>query len=103
MLLLAYAWAFIIRGYKYLSNNEEKLDSLFEVLEKIIFRAKLINSRANIQERLNQILLSFEGDVVVLNEEVKNKLNLAGYWSDETMKNTLNGSMYGNNVLHHLL
>lgn len=101
--LPAYAWAFIIRGYKYLENDKEKLDFLFDILEKIIFRAKLINSRANIQERLNEILLSFEGDVISLNESVKNKLNWAGYWSDETMKNTLNSSMYGNNVLHHLL
>ncbi|CEN46607.1 conserved hypothetical protein [Capnocytophaga canis] len=97
-----YAWAFIIRGYRYITD-EKSLAELFQVLEKIIFRAKLINSRANIQERLNPIMVSFQGDVKKLNENVKNKLNEAGYWSDATMENFLVGWMYGNNVLDYLL
>lgn len=98
----AYAWAFIIRGYKYITDKKS-LSELFQILEKIIFRAKLINSRANIQERLNHIMLSFEGDVDKLNDSVKNKLNEVGYWSDTTMENFLAGWMYGNKVLNYLL
>lgn len=100
--LPAYAWAFIIRGYKYI-DSEFDLSLLFQILEKVIFRAKLINSRANIQERLNEIMVKFKGDVEKLNEEIGNKLNEAGYWSDATMENFLNGWMYGNKILNYLL
>ena len=100
----AYAWAFIIRGYKYIGNNQTKLSELFQILEKIIFRAKLINSRANIQERLNDIMRNFEGDLISLNNDIKNKLNNAGYWSDTAMKSVLDsGNMYNNQVLNYLL
>lgn len=100
----AYAWAFIIRGYKYIGNNQTKLSELFQILEKVIFRAKLINSRANIQERLNDIMRNFEGDLISLNNDIKNKLNNAGYWSDTAMKSVLDsGNMYNNQVLNYLL
>jgi hypothetical protein hcinC1_09766 len=100
----AYAWAFIIRGYKYIGNNQIKLSELFQILEKVIFRAKLINSRANIQERLNDIMRNFEGDLISLNNDIKNKLNNAGYWSDTAMKSVLDsGNMYNNQVLNYLL
>ncbi|CEN33051.1 DUF262 domain-containing protein [Capnocytophaga cynodegmi] len=97
----AYAWAFIIRGYKY---NEAGLLELLQTLEKVIFRAKLINSRANIQERLNAILSNFEGDVSQLNKEIKDKLNSEWYWSDANMKEYLDSrNFYGNRILNYLL
>lgn len=100
----AYGWAFIIRGYKYLENNQTELSELFQILEKVIFRAKLINSRANIQERLNDIMRNFKGDLLSLNDDIKNKLNNAGYWSDAAMKSVLDsGNMYNNQVLNYLL
>ena len=100
----AYAWAFIIRGYKYLGNDQTKLSKLFQIIEKIIFRAKLINSRANIQERLNDIMRNFKGDLISLNDDIKNKLNWAGYWSDTVMKSVLDsGNMYNSQVLKYLL
>jgi hypothetical protein hcinC1_09766 len=100
----AYGWAFIIRGYKYLENNQTELSELFQILEKVIFRAKLINSRANIQERLNDIMRNFKGDLLSLNDDIKNKLNNAGYWSDAAMKSVLDsGYMYNNQVLNYLL
>lgn len=100
----AYAWAFIIRGYKYLGNDQTKLSKLFQIIEKIIFRAKLINSRANIQERLNDIMRNFKGDLISLNDDIKNKLNWAGYWSDAVMKSVLDsGNMYNSQVLKYLL
>ena len=100
----AFIYPFIIKGFKFFGDNNNKLNELFKVLEIALFRAKLINSRANIQERLNKILLDFNGDVELLREDVKNKLNEAWYWGDENMENHLNTeNMYGNNVANYLL
>ena len=99
----AYAYPFIIKGYKYLDNKSIELTNLFNILEIIIFRAKLINSRANIQERLNLILQEFTGSIEDLLEKIQTKLNESWYWSDDNTKNYLNGSMYGNKMLHSIL
>lgn len=99
----AYIYPFVIKGYKFFGDDEKKLSILFNLLEIITFRAKLINSRANIQERLNLILLGFEGDLSRLITHVNNKLTETGYWDDNSVKNQLNGGMYGNNVLNYLL
>ncbi len=99
----AFIYPFIIKGYKHFEDDAIKLKMLFNLLEIITFRARLINSRANIQERLNEILLSFSGDLAGLLEKIKNKLNESWYWGDTNTKNYLNGSMYGNNVLNYVL
>lgn len=96
----AYIYPFIIKGYRY---NSSDLPTLFRILEVITFRAKLINSRANIQDRLNEILLSYNGNNAVLSEKITSKLNDTWYWSDTNTKNYLHGGMYGNNVLSYLL
>jgi hypothetical protein len=70
---------------------------------KLSFRSKLINSRANIQERLNKILLEFDGDIDLLRLNIKQKLNETWYWGDINTKNYLMGNMYGNKVLNYLL
>ena len=87
----------------YFGDDNEKLSSLFHLLEVITFRARLINSRANIQERLNISLLEFDGNLGCLLERVKHKLNESWYWGDSNTANYLNGAMYGNNVLNYLL
>lgn len=99
----AFIYPFIIKGYKYYGDDTKKLNELFKVLEMVLFRAKLINSRANIQERLNKILLDFDGDIGTLTENIKNKLNESWYWGDENTENTLYSNMYGNNVVNYLL
>lgn len=99
----AFIYPFVIRGYKHFGDDSKKLNTLFNILEVLTFRAKLINSRANIQERLNLILLNFEGNLISLKQEIKSKLNETGYWSDTNTKNYLNGGMYGNKVLNYLL
>lgn len=99
----AYIYPFIIKGYKYFSDDSAKLSILFRILEIFTFRAKLINSRANIQERLNSILLDFQGDLSNLNIKIRKKLNDDWYWGDTNVKNFLNGNMYGNNVINYLL
>ncbi|MGZ6519980.1 MAG: DUF262 domain-containing protein, partial [Bacteroidia bacterium] len=99
----AFIYPFIIKGYKYFEGDTTKLNTLFSLLEIITFRSRLINSRANIQERLNSILLSFNLDITNLIKEIKNKLNESWYWGDANTKNYLNGAMYGNNVLNYVL
>ncbi|RYY00738.1 HNH endonuclease, partial [bacterium] len=99
----AFIYPFIIKGYRYFGDNPDKLESLFKLLEIITFRSRLINSRANIQERLNNILLSFEGDINSLIVDIKLKLNESWYWSDTNVSNYLDGGMYGNNVINYLL
>ncbi|MGD1820235.1 MAG: DUF262 domain-containing protein [Pleomorphochaeta sp.] len=100
--LPAYIYPFIIKAYKY-NDATTELNKLFKIMEIVIFRAKLINSRANIQDRLNMILMNYEGDNDKLRSEIKEKLNNELYWSDETTKNYLNGNMYANKILNYLL
>ncbi|WP_330111060.1 DUF262 domain-containing HNH endonuclease family protein [Methylophaga thalassica] len=99
----AFVYPFIIKGYKYHEPDSGNLNILFQLLEIVTFRAKLINSRANIQERLNNILVNFDGNLADLLNKIKNKLNESWYWGDANTKNYLNGAMYGNNVLNYLL
>ncbi len=99
----AFVYPFIIKGYKYFEGDVTKLNILFNMLEIVTFRARLINSRANIQGRLNTILLEFNGDLGGLLNQIKNKLNGSRYWSDDKAKKYLNGEMYGNKVLNYIL
>ena len=99
----AFVYPFVIKSYKYFGDDDDKLKTLFKILEVLTFRARLINSRANIQERLNAILLNFKGDLIKLKSDIKKKLNESWYWSDTNTKNYLNGGMYGNKVLNYLL
>ncbi len=99
----AFIYPFIIKGYKYFGNDDTKLNKLFHTLEILTFRAKLINSRANIQERLNAILVEFNGDNEKLVKAIKSKLNESWYWGDENTESYLHGRLYGNKVLNYLL
>ena len=99
----AFVYPFIIKGYKFFGYDDKKLNSLFHILEILTFRARLVNSRANIQERLNLILLNFKGDLNKLISDIKNKLNESWYWGDSNTRNYLNGGIYGNKVLNYLL
>ena len=99
----AFVYPFLIKGMKYLDENSLDMNNLYDVMEKIIFREKLINSRADINSRLNPILKSFKGDVKLLREEVDKTLNEAWYWSDDRVEEFLEGYMCGNGVLKYLL
>ena len=48
-------------------------------MEIVVFRYNLINSRADIIARLNEILLGFKGDVDNLKITLKNKLDESWY------------------------
>lgn len=99
----AFAFPFIIKGYKLLKNDREKIEKLLHLLEIVAFRYYLISSRAEINSRLSDIIRSFDGDLEKLRTTLKNKLNDTWYWRDEKVKELINGYMYRNPVLHYLL
>lgn len=99
----AFVYPFLIKGMKYIDENSTDMDNLYDIMEKLIFRQKLINSRADLNSRLNNILKSFEGDVVWLREEVYQKLNSERHWNDDKVEEFLNGYMSENSVLKYLL
>ena len=99
----AFVYPFLIKGMKYIGENSTDMDNLYDIMEKLIFRQKLINSRADLNSRLNNILKSFEGDVVWLREEVYQKLNSERHWNDDKVEEFLDGYMSENSVLKYLL
>ncbi|MDI9364162.1 MAG: DUF262 domain-containing HNH endonuclease family protein [Flavobacterium sp.] len=99
----AFAYPFIIKGYKYYNDKEDYLNTLYNILEIVVFRYRLINSRADFISRLNEILLGFNGDLDSLKTHFKNKLNEAWYWGDNRVKEYLKGYMYENRILNYLL
>jgi uncharacterized protein with ParB-like and HNH nuclease domain len=99
----AFVYPFIIKGYKYLNKREDDLNTLFNILEVVVFRYRLINSRADFVSRLNEILSGFNGDLEHLKQHFKTKLNDTYFWGDKRTKEFLNGYMYDNAVLHYLL
>ncbi len=99
----AFGYPFLIKGYKYFGDDDIKLNKLFHIMEILIFRYNLMNSRADIIARLNEILLGFSGDVDALCTNLKNKLNDTEYWGDKRASKYLNEWMYQNSVLNYLL
>ncbi|WPU96416.1 DUF262 domain-containing HNH endonuclease family protein [Mucilaginibacter sabulilitoris] len=98
-----FVYPFVIKGYKYLGSDEESLNQLYHILEIVVFRYRLINSRADLISRLNEILGAFKGDLEKLRMNFKNKFNDAWYWGDFRIKQYLDGYMYNSRVLSYLL
>lgn len=97
-----FIYPFFIKGYKYFGNDSEKLSKLFHILEIVVFRYELINSRADIISRLNDILMNFNGDLHKLKNHFHNRFNESYYWGDARFKEYLHGDMY-NNIINYLL
>lgn len=97
----AYIYPFIIKGYKHFGDNKSKLSSLFHILEIVVFRDNLINSRADIYSRLNNVLINFNEDLNALRESFKNRFNDSWYWGDTNVQNYLNGWI-GTRILRYL-
>jgi len=96
-------YPFIIKGYKHLDPQSKEFSDLANLLEILVFRYKLINSRADIYGRINQILQEFSGDTALLAKRFKQKFNEENYWSDLRLRDNLNGFMYDNSVINYLL
>lgn len=82
---------------------KKKLDVLFHILEVLAFRYHLIGSRADLSSRLSDSIREFNGDLLLLRDSVKNKLNEAWYWGDSRVHEFLDGWMYENPMLHYIL
>ncbi|MFC7357099.1 DUF262 domain-containing protein [Jejudonia soesokkakensis] len=98
-----FVYPFVIKGYKFFGDDNKKLNTLYHILEIAVFRYKLINSRADLISRLNEILTAFNGDLETLRTHFKDKFNDAYYWGDDRMYEYLDGYMYKNSVLNYLL
>ena len=94
----SFAYPFFIKGYKNFGNDTDKLNKLFHIFEIVVFRYDLINSRADIISRLNEILNSFNGDLHKLKNHFKDKFNESYYWGDARFSEYLQGNMYNNEV-----
>jgi len=99
----AFAYPFIIKGYKNFDDDEDKLSALFKLLEIVLFRHTIIRSGASINSRLNQILLQYDGDNGELKKNLKVKFNSEHHWSDDRFKTTVNGYMYTTPTVNYLL
>ena len=94
-----FVYPFLIKGYQ----SKESLPKLFKLMEVISFRYKLINSRADIRPRLNDLIRNFNGDVELLSHEMKAKMEDAYYWGNSKLCEVLNGNMYQNNMINYFL
>lgn len=99
----AFVYPFVVKGYKHFGDDDVKLDQLFNLLELVVFRYHLTNSRADIISRLNSILLAFNGDVKALANSLLIKFNEEYHWSNTRVSDVLNGRMYGNSMLNYIL
>jgi len=99
MKLPFFVYPFIIKG----ANNRDSLPKLFSIMEILSFRYKLINSRADIRSRLNELIREYNGDNDALAANMKLKMEEAYYWSDKRFLDILNGSMYQNNMKNYFL
>ncbi|HEY5589556.1 MAG TPA: DUF262 domain-containing HNH endonuclease family protein [Paludibacter sp.] len=98
-----FVYPFLIRGLKYFKNDNCKMDQLFKTMEILSFRYKLINSRSDIVSKLYPALRNFQGDVLILNAEIKKTLNDNWYWSDSRVEEYLNDNMYENSMVNYVL
>ena len=94
-----FVYPFIIKG----ARNKASLPKLFEIMEILSFRYKLISSRADIRGRLNELIRSYDGDNDSLAAGLQEKMNEAYYWGDKKFSEVLNGNMYQNNMINYLL
>ncbi|MBR3149055.1 MAG: DUF262 domain-containing protein [Eubacterium sp.] len=94
-----FVYPFLIKG----ANKRESLPKLFKLMEVLSFRYKLINSRADIRSRLNDLIKDFDGNVDSLAKETQIKMKDAYYWGDTNFINVLNGNMYKNSMVNYLL
>lgn len=83
-------YPFILKSYVLFGSDREKIEQVCKLLEIIVFRHKLLKTRADISSRFQSILKNFK-DIESLKEGIKNMLhNNFWYWRDEAVINSLN-------------
>ncbi|WP_439243030.1 DUF262 domain-containing protein [Lonepinella sp. BR2474] len=106
-LLRLNAWEiypFIIKAYTLFGTDETKLNEVFKLLEIIIFRDKLSNTRADLASRLISVLKNFT-DLESLKNALKSVCESEYYWSDDNIQNTLRYiyNSKGNTIVPYIL
>ena len=101
---LPLCYPFLLKGWHLPNNDRERL---FHFLENIVFRLKLMNSRAEIESRLNPYLIKFT-DVDTLINSVKQHIKESWWWSnhwgDDAVRACINsGGFYNNPIDNYLL
>lgn len=99
----SFVYPFIIKGYRYFGDDEQRMESLFHIMEILSFRYHLIGSRAEFDSRLSDAIRQFNGDVAKLRDDLKSKLNTEWYWCDNRIKEYLGGRMYENSMCKYIL
>ncbi len=99
----SYIYPFLIKGMSMFKQDSAKMKELFSILEKVVFRVKLISTRANINSRLNDAIREFDSDLTKLQNNFYQALEYSWYWSDARFEEKLKGSLYGNPVTKYLL
>lgn len=94
-----FVYPFIIKGAK----HKDSLPKLFKLMEVLSFRYKLINSRADIRSRLNDLIRGYDGDNEALAVSMRLKMEDAYYWGDKKFSEVLNGNMRKNNMINYFL
>lgn len=79
-----FVYPFIIKGFSFINKDKlEQRNQLIQLLEIVLFRYKLINSRADLISRLNPILTQFDSeDIKKLALSFKKNFNDTWYWGD---------------------
>lgn len=97
-------YPFILRGYKFIDHeNTIELNRLFKILEIMVYRDRISNTRADIHGRINSIMREYEGNNDSLRDKLEAKFNEEYYWSYNRMKNQINGYMYQNPAINYTL
>ncbi len=83
-------YPFIIKAYRLFGNDKNTLEQVFKALEIIAFRDKLVQTRADLATRLNNILKDFDSVDSLIDGLRKIYTNEPWYWGDGIMQNKIN-------------
>jgi len=97
------ALPFVIKAYKFNISIQDK-EKLFEALESIMLRDKLIGTRADIRSRISYVYENFtveKPSIDLIIEQIDYLKNVkrkedwwSSYWNDENLDEALNGNIH---------
>ncbi|RZJ89071.1 MAG: DUF262 domain-containing protein [Hymenobacter sp.] len=106
-------YPFLLKGYFQMHEGSHTFSEVWptiiklsDVLEKLVFRFALVNSRARETDRLNEVLLAMPLDARALELKLSELLNSSGYWwywRDEAFTQSLQTLSYPNRRAIYLL
>lgn len=91
-LLALDAWEiypFILKAYRLFRGDKSQLEQVFQALEIIAFRHKLVRTRADLASRLSKVLKNFTSIENLKNDLKEICTEEEWYWSDDNINNVL--------------